>query len=86
MQVLFLRFMMRLTKPELDLSMCWTPQELQFFETYKDARKDDILGMYKNKEVQVTQKMIHQVFARQQVKTKLPFLFNHKNPLTAMLV
>ena len=68
--------MIRLTKPELDISLCWTPQELQFFETYKDARKDDILDMYKNKEVQVTQKMIHQVFARQQVKTKLPFLFN----------
>ncbi len=69
--------MISLTKPELVTSLHWTPQELQFFEAYKEARKDDVFDLYKNKEVQVTQKMIHQLFARQHVKSKLPFLYNH---------
>ncbi len=76
-QFLYLQQMIKLTPPQSDGSLQWTPYEWQFLEKHKEAKYSEVFELYKSTEIKVTQPIIHQLFARQQVKEKLPFLYEN---------
>ncbi len=67
--------MISLTTPQLNASLVWTQGELDFLTTHGNATRSDIFTLSKI----VSQKILHQLFARQNAKQKCPFLYANEN-------
>ena len=69
--------MIQLTPPQIQKSFSFSEAEKEFMKLNHDIKNEDVLSIYKSNPREQYERLVQQIFLRQQAKQKFPSLYQH---------